>query len=121
MSVQNVAESEIAIIQGRGQLVDGRPCRTERAKVNLFTNFGVLLGSLYLSRTTGGPIREGEARYLLRNCGALEKVWYASDTDLEMFRLPEGIWVMFAYFQDCRDAHAVGQINLCGNQVSNST
>ena len=24
-----------------------------------------------------------------------------------MFRLPEGIWVQFAYFQDCRDAQMV--------------
>ncbi len=24
-----------------------------------------------------------------------------------MFRLPEGVWVMFAFFQDCRDAQAV--------------
>lgn len=66
-----------------------------------------LLGSLYLSKVTGGPISEGEAHQVLARHGALEKVWYCSQTDKEMFRLPEGIWVMFAFFQDCRDAQVV--------------
>lgn len=64
-------------------------------------------GSLYLSRGTGGLISETEARQVLSRFGALEKVWYCSQTDKEMFRLPEGIWIMFAFFQDCRDAQAV--------------
>lgn len=64
-------------------------------------------GSLYLSRVTGGTISETEARQVLSRFGALEKVWYCSQTDKEMFRLPEGIWIMFAFFQDCRDAQAV--------------
>ena len=64
-------------------------------------------GSLYLSRVTGGPISEDEAREILGRFGALEKVWYCAKTDTEMFLLPEGIWVMFAFFQDCRDAQAV--------------
>ena len=66
------------------------------------------VGSLYLSRITGGYISAAEARQALARFGALEKVWYCSQTDKEMFRLPEGVWVMFAFFQDCRDAHAVG-------------
>ena len=65
-------------------------------------------GSLYLSRVTGNPIGEDEARHILAPYGELEKVWYSSQTDREMFRLQEGIWVMFAFFQDCRDAQAVG-------------
>ena len=99
-------------------LIDGRPCRTEIAKVNrkqglscsveiLEGNPPVFSGSLYLSKVTGGPITEGEARQVLSRYGALEKVWYCSQTDKEMFRLPEGIWVMFAFFQDCRDAQVV--------------
>ncbi|KAL9609965.1 MAG: hypothetical protein Q9167_005293 [Letrouitia subvulpina] len=55
---------------------------------------------------TGGRISETEAHQVLARFGALEKVWYCSQTDKEMFRLPEGIWVMFAFFQDCRDAQA---------------
>lgn len=64
-------------------------------------------GSLYLSRVTGGLVSEAEARHVLSQFGAIEKIWYCSQTDKEMFRLPEGIWVMFAFFQDCRDAQAV--------------
>ena len=44
--------------------------------------------------------------------GALERVWFCTQTDKEMFRLPEGIWVMFAFFQDCRDAQAVSRRKL---------
>ncbi|KAL8741398.1 MAG: hypothetical protein Q9190_005989 [Brigantiaea leucoxantha] len=96
---ENVSDAQRAITLGRGRLVDGRACRTEIAKVNR---------SLYLSRITGGYISAAEARQALARFGALEKVWYCSQTDKEMFRLPEGVWVMFAFFQDCRDAHAVG-------------
>lgn len=64
-------------------------------------------GSLYLSKVTGGSISESESHQVLSRYGALEKVWYCSQTEKEMFRLPEGIWIMFAFFQDCRDAQAV--------------
>lgn len=64
-------------------------------------------GSLYLSKVTGEPIAEEDARKIMGRYGALERVWYCTQTDKEMFRLPEGIWVMFAFFQDCRDAQAV--------------
>ena len=60
-----------------------------------------------MSKISGGPISEEEARQALAPFGAIEKFWYNTQTDKEMFRLPEGIWVMFAYFQDCRDAQAV--------------
>ncbi|MCJ1298177.1 hypothetical protein MMC08_000966 [Hypocenomyce scalaris] len=95
---EHVADSQNAIDLGRGILIDGRPCRTERAKVNR---------SLYLSRVRGGPISEREAHSILRPYGAIEKTWVTTPTDREMFRLPEGIWVTFAFFQDCRDAQAV--------------
>ncbi|KAL8845345.1 MAG: hypothetical protein Q9176_000516 [Flavoplaca citrina] len=95
---ENVGDAQRAITMGRGLLIDGRACRTEVAKVNR---------SLYLSKVTGGAIAEDEARQILSRFGAIEKLWYCSQTDLEMFRLPEGVWVMFAFFQDCRDAQAV--------------
>ena len=60
-----------------------------------------------MSRSTGGPISEAEARELLKGYGDLEKVWLSTPTDTEMFRLPDGIWVRFAFFQDCRDAQQV--------------
>ncbi|KAL8953972.1 MAG: hypothetical protein Q9222_000182 [Ikaeria aurantiellina] len=94
---ENVNDAQRAITMGRGLLIDGRACRTEVAKVNR---------SLYLSKVTGGAIAEHEAREVLGRFGAIEKLWYCSQTDKEMFRLPDGVWVMFAFFQDCRDAQA---------------
>lgn len=73
-------------------------------------------GSLYLSKIAGGEIQENEAREVLAAYGAIEKLWYCSQTDKEMFRLPEGVWVMFAFFQDCRDAQAVSCAPGCSNQ-----
>ncbi|KAL8708272.1 MAG: hypothetical protein Q9220_006849 [cf. Caloplaca sp. 1 TL-2023] len=87
---ENINDAQRAITMGRGLLIDGRACRTEVAKVNL----------------TGGAIPEDEAREVLGRFGAIEKLWYCSQTDKEMFRLPDGVWVMFAFFQDCRDAQA---------------
>lgn len=62
---------------------------------------------MYLSKVTGELIAEQEARQIMGRFGALERVWFCTQTDKEMFRLPEGIWIMFAFFQDCRDAQAV--------------
>ncbi|KAL6713555.1 hypothetical protein ACLMJK_009020 [Lecanora helva] len=94
---ETVEDAQRAITQGRGMHINNRPCRTEVAKVNR---------SLYLSRVTGGPISETEARKILSNYGDIEKVWYSSQTESEIFRLPEGIWVMFKLFQPSRDAQA---------------
>ncbi|MCJ1486563.1 hypothetical protein MMC06_006741 [Schaereria dolodes] len=99
---EHVVESERAITHGRGLIVDGRSVRTERAKVNLSS----LPGSLYLSRISGGSISETEARQVLARCGPIEKLWYCTPTDKEMFQLADGIWAMFAYFQDARDAQS---------------
>ena len=104
--------------------INNRPCRTEVAKVNreapppfsLWLRFCfntlMFLGSLYLSRVTGGAISEAEARNVLSRYGEIEKVWYASPTESEIFRLPEGIWVMYKLFQPSRDAQAVRRKNL---------
>ncbi|MCJ1473431.1 hypothetical protein MMC13_002082 [Lambiella insularis] len=80
---ENVSDSERAIEHGRGIAIDGRQCRTERAKAHR---------SLYLSRVTGGPISEEEAREVLRGFEPFEKIWITSPTDKEMYRLPDGIW-----------------------------
>ncbi len=77
------------------------------SKLGLLITDGSCIGSLYLSRVTGGPISEAEAREILAGRGDLENLWHASQTDKEMYRLPDGIWVQFAFFQDCRDAQMV--------------
>lgn len=104
-------------------MINGRACRTEVAKVNRkhdpspplsclpYSNTIALVGSVFLSRVTGGPISEAEARNILSRYGDIQRVWHSTPTENEMFRLPEGIWVQYAYFQDCRDAQAVRTFN----------
>ena len=50
---------------------------------------------------------EDEARRELSPYGQITACWFSSDTEREMYQLPEGIWVKFAFFQDCRDAQSV--------------
>lgn len=112
---QRDEDARRAIMGGRRKLIDGRPCRTEPAKVNrksllcrLFPcRVLTIPGSLYMSKLTGGKVTESEARRALQPFGKVECCWWSSKTEREMYQLPEGIWVKFAYFQDCRDAQHV--------------
>ena len=56
-----------------------------------------------MSRLTAGKISEQEARRVLQPFGPVECVWWSSRTEREMYQLPEGVWVKFAYFQDWLD------------------
>jgi len=49
-------------------------------------------------------VTEQEIRTLLSARGDLEKVFAPTDTEREIYQLPLGMWVRFAFFQDCRDA-----------------
>lgn len=51
-----------------------------------------------------------EARRVLTPFGALQQTFTISKSDMEIFNLPEGIWVKFAFFQDCRDAQIVSRV-----------
>ena len=42
--------------------------------------------------------------------GNVETLWYASQTERELFGLPEGIFIRFAFFDDCRDVVTVSQL-----------
>jgi hypothetical protein len=64
-------------------------------------------GALYVSRHNGGPVHENEVIEILKPFGAIESVFYPSETERELYQLPQGLWVRFAFFQDCRDAHTV--------------
>jgi hypothetical protein len=66
-----------------------------------------LTGSLYLHSIDGKDLTEEDARDILLGCGDLEKLWHASDTDMQVYHLPKGIWVTFAYYKDARDAQGV--------------
>ncbi|KAI9784739.1 MAG: hypothetical protein M1816_000742 [Peltula sp. TS41687] len=88
-------DAQRAIAQGRGKDIKGRACRTEPARVNR---------SVYLSRLSGAKVSENEARELLSQYGEIDHCWFCTETERQMYQLPEGIWVKFGYFQDSRDA-----------------
>jgi hypothetical protein len=64
-------------------------------------------GAVYLSKITGGPVTDEEARNMLGRFGAIEETCPTTVADQQMHGLPEGIWIKFAYFMDCKDAIAV--------------
>lgn len=66
-----------------------------------------LVGAVYLSKITGGPVSDEEARNVLGRFGAIEETCPTTVADQQMHGLPEGIWVKFVFFMDCKDAIAV--------------
>ncbi len=62
---------------------------------------------MLLTRHTGGRITDEEAREALGRFGDIEETAPISVADQKLANLPEGRWVKFAFFQDCRDAHIV--------------
>ena len=64
------------------------------------------IGSVYLTKVTGGPVGSDEAREVLRRFGSIEETCPTTIADQEMHGLPEGCWVKFRYFMDCKDAIA---------------
>ena len=55
----------------------------------------------------GSTLAEAEAREVMASQGPIETIWSASQTEREMFGLPDGLFIRFAFFDDCRDAVAV--------------
>ncbi len=96
-------------------VIDGRPIRAEHA--NADRKFGhcpslqplpdLSKGAVLLTRHTGGPITDEEARGVLEFFGDIEETCPISVADQKFANLPEGRWVKFAYFQDCADAQFV--------------
>jgi RNA recognition motif. (a.k.a. RRM, RBD, or RNP domain) len=64
-------------------------------------------GAVLLTRHTGGQINDEEAREALGRFGDIEETSPISVADQKLANLPEGRWVKFAFFQDCRDAQFV--------------
>lgn len=96
-------------------MIDGRPIRAEHANADRKSgNCPVSLrlsdipkGTVLLTRHTGGPVSDEEARSLLEPFGNIEESCPISVADQKVLNLPEGRWVKFAFFQDCSDAQIV--------------
>ncbi|KAJ9641553.1 hypothetical protein H2199_005523 [Coniosporium tulheliwenetii] len=89
------ADSMAALEYGGGNLIFDRQCRVESS--NAFR-------SIYLSRRDGTRPVESAIRTLLEEYGPIERIWYPTDTETELWGLPRGCWVKFMFWQDYSDA-----------------
>lgn len=97
--MQTEGEAQHAVTEGRNIPIMGRHCRTEIARVNRkscqlaspwsITN-SLSVGTLYLSRISGGDISHEEARQILNGYGAIEELHHASSAERALYGLPQG-------------------------------
>jgi RNA recognition motif-containing protein len=96
LQFETVEQANNALRHGQGMLINGRPLRLEKAKVER----ALLITDMEGKRV----ITEHEARSLLTHFGQIE---FICTTDLIPGRpsgLPRGQYVRFMYWLDCRDA-----------------
>ncbi|KAH8588346.1 hypothetical protein B0O99DRAFT_728700 [Bisporella sp. PMI_857] len=75
-----VEHAERAIREGKGRIINGRPCRTEKAKAH------------------------HEARRVLSQFGHLEACYVATPLERATFRLPEGVVAQFELYENGQSA-----------------
>ena len=61
-------------------------------------------GAVILTKLNGVPVTENEARGLLERYGAIEGIFSTIGIRERPAHLPQGMYVRFAYYLDCRDA-----------------
>lgn len=113
---QTEQEALTAIAQGKGKLIHGRPCRTERAKVprKLYTALIkcrlslTQAGTFYVCRRDGSIllIEEGEAA-LARHGVAVAHSWYPDEQTKLLHNLTGGFFVQLKFYDDGRQAQQV--------------
>ena len=69
-----------------------------------------------MSRISGHAIDNREARASIAGIGPLSRTWKPSDTEKALYRLSEGIFIEFTYYEDGRDALIVSDYLDCKNQ-----
>ncbi|KAI9740107.1 MAG: hypothetical protein M1818_004858 [Claussenomyces sp. TS43310] len=88
--------AERAVCEGRGHIIHGRPCRTERARANC---------NYYVSRLYGKDLDLEEARKAMEPYGQLEKVWFPTESDMGVYPLAKGgVFVRFKFYENGREA-----------------
>lgn len=102
---------------GRGAIILGRPCRTE--KVESDRKFSSLTPSLtlklnpspglyHICRKDGKEMNEAEARSNLSSMGNLEKLWEPTAAEQVLYNLPPGgYFLVVSYSAKAKDAAVV--------------
>lgn len=118
---QNDNDAAKAILYGKGRLIHGRPCRTEKAKARreFFFPLGTrssssnpaCTGTFYISRRYSPRLTEDEARAFLEKFGEIERLWEPERHEIAQLDLDEeGFFVQFTFFESGREALAVSSL-----------
>ncbi|KAI9819383.1 MAG: hypothetical protein M1826_001132 [Phylliscum demangeonii] len=92
---EEVVSAAHALIGVRGSFIHGRPCRTEICRADRV---------LYLISANGTFVSQERAQELLSRFGPIVQMWPSSYTEREIFKLQQGVWVKFGYYQDYAEA-----------------
>ncbi|KAI9641076.1 hypothetical protein NHQ30_010504 [Ciborinia camelliae] len=89
--------AERAIMEGRGRLIKGRPCRCEKAKAHRL---------FFVERKYGAVVTPGEVRDLLARFGKIELCYTASHVERTALNLNEGVIVQFEMYDEGQNAQS---------------
>ena len=92
---ETIEAAKEAIANAHGRILDGRQIRIEQSKVER---------GLVIYRPDGGFMTEDEAREVLSPFGAVDFLCPTSVLRGRAGHIPDGIYVRFAFYLDCRDA-----------------
>jgi hypothetical protein len=115
---QNDEDAKVAMEEGRGVMILGRPCRTEPVKANRECRFLLIAlgafadvlpasGTFIIYSRRGDEITTDIAREILEPYGELNKCEVLSAQMQEAMSLPTAVLVEFAKFDPKRDLNSV--------------
>ncbi|KAH7037500.1 uncharacterized protein B0I36DRAFT_380683 [Microdochium trichocladiopsis] len=90
--------AEVALREGRGTIIEGRPCRTEKVRGNRL---------FIICRRDNCPITADEAAKELGRTGPIIKTEYISQDVLDALKIDNGVLVEFQNFDPDRDVVAL--------------
>lgn len=121
IEVQDPAHAERAIREGRGRMIHGRACRTEKAQANrqspcqatkVERYSSIIAGLFFIERKYGHAITEPEVLDLLQEFGKIEHCYTPQLPERIALNLNEGVIVQFEMFECGRNAQSVNTSNI---------
>ncbi|TVY86282.1 Multicopy suppressor of sporulation protein, partial [Lachnellula willkommii] len=109
----SLLHAERAIREGRGRLINGRPCRTEKAKAHrelssIFspqvTITDILRGLFFVERKYGPIVTPEEVRKMMFRYGTITSCYTASNVERAALNLNEGVIIEFEMYDEGQDA-----------------
>ncbi|TVY53183.1 Multicopy suppressor of sporulation protein msa1 [Lachnellula cervina] len=91
----SLLHAERAIREGRGRLINGRPCRTEKAKAHRL---------FFVERKYGPIVTPEEVRKMMFRYGTITSCYTASNVERAALNLNEGVIIEFEMYDEGQDA-----------------